>query len=146
MVNVIRGAVDKPVSSKRLAEYFESKSDIDGTLYLGYPIIGTSEGGYQIDALLVSKQCGVVIFNIIEGNNININIEEVQDESITKVQSKLLQHKSLSHKRKLMVEIGVTTFAPALSGRPNNVDEDYSIILDESELNTYLNLGKSRIL
>jgi Superfamily I DNA and RNA helicases len=140
MVNVIRGAVDKPVSSKRLAEYFENKSDIDGTLYLGYPIIGTSEGGYQIDALLVSKQCGVVIFNIIEGNNINdINIEEVQDESFTKVQSKLLQYKSLSHKRNLMVEIGVTTFAPALSGRPNNVDEDYRIILSELELNTYLN-------
>ncbi|VXD24042.1 conserved hypothetical protein [Planktothrix serta PCC 8927] len=139
MVNVIRGDVDKPVSSKRLAEYFENKSDIDGTLYLGYPIIGTSEGGYQIDALLVSKQHGIVIFNIIEGNNININIEEVQDESITKVQAKLLQHKSLTHKRKLMVEIGVTTFAPALSSKPDSVNQDYPIILNESELNTYLN-------
>ncbi|HEY9866963.1 MAG TPA: ATP-binding domain-containing protein [Candidatus Obscuribacterales bacterium] len=139
MVNVIRGDLDKPVSSKRLAEYFESKSDIDGTLYLGYPIIGTSEGGYQIDALLVSKQHGIVIFNIIEGKNININIEEVQDESINKVQSKLLQHKSLTHKRRLMVEIGVTTFAPALSSKPDTVDQDYPIILNESELNTYLN-------
>lgn len=56
MVNVIRGDLkNKPVSSKRLADYFERQDDIDGTLYLGYPIIGASQGGYQIDALLVSK-------------------------------------------------------------------------------------------
>lgn len=137
MVNVIRGDVDKPISSKRLADYFERQSDIDGTLYLGYPIIGTAKGGYQIDALLVSKQHGLVIFNIIEGNNINLNIEEVQDESINKVQSKLLQDKSLTYKRQLMVEIGVTTFAPVLSSKPS-LDEGYSIILNESDLDKYL--------
>ncbi|MDJ0742256.1 MAG: hypothetical protein QNJ32_02720 [Xenococcaceae cyanobacterium MO_167.B27] len=80
MVNVIRGDLkNKPVSSKRLADYFEKQRDIDGTLYLGYPIIGTAQGGYQIDALLVSKQHGVVIFHIVEGTNLDdIDIEEIQ--------------------------------------------------------------------
>lgn len=140
MVNVIRGDLDKPVSSRRLADYFENRSDIDGSLYLGYPIIGTSQGGYQIDALLVSREHGVVIFNIIEGTNTKINdVEEAQDESVNKIQSKLLQYKFLTNKRKLMVEIGVVTFAPACSSKPNNISDEYTIITDESELEEYLN-------
>lgn len=138
MANVIRGDLNKPVSSKRLADYFESRSDIDGSLYLGYPIIGTSEGGYQIDALLVSKQHGVVIFNIIEGTNNTIPIEETQDESFTKVQAKLLQQKTLTSKKKLVVEIGVLTFAPAWISKPDGIEEDYPIALDEHELSEYL--------
>ncbi|MEG4802794.1 ATP-binding domain-containing protein [Microcoleus sp. ARI1-B5] len=143
MVNVIRGDVDKPESSRRLAELFEKRADIDGSLYLGYPIIGTSQGGYQIDALLVSREHGVVIFNIVEGTDTSLNIEEVQDESINKIQSKLLQHKILTHKRKLMVEVGVVTFAPAWSSRPNNIFwEDYPIITSEADLSKYLNQQK----
>jgi superfamily I DNA and RNA helicase len=142
MVNVIRGDVAKPVSSKRLAEYFESRADIDGSLYLGYPIIGTSQGGYQIDALLVSKEHGIVIFNIVEGTNTSIKFEEVQDESVTKIQSKLLQHTSLTKKRKLMVEIGVVTYAPAWSSKPVNSSDDYPVILSESDLAEFLNSHK----
>jgi len=32
MVNVIRGSSAKPVSSQRLAKYFEERTDIEGTL------------------------------------------------------------------------------------------------------------------
>ncbi|HYX19212.1 MAG TPA: ATP-binding domain-containing protein [Nostoc sp.] len=139
MVNVIRGDVDnKPVSSRRLADYFERRHDIDGSLYLGYPIIGTPQGGYQIDALLLSREHGVVIFNIIEGTNTDIDIEKTQDESATKVESKLLQHTTLVKKRKLMVPISVVTFAPVLSNIPNNVSEGYPIITNEPALEEYL--------
>ncbi|MEG4582163.1 ATP-binding domain-containing protein [Microcoleus sp. MON1_C5] len=139
MVNVIRGDVDKPESSRRLAEFFEKRADIDGNLYLGYPIIGTSQGGYQIDALLVSREQGVVIFNLVEGTDTSLNIEEAQDESINKIQSKLLQHKFLTNKRSLMVEIGVVTFAPAWRIKPNNSFlDDYPIITNDSDLEKYL--------
>ncbi|MFM6861876.1 MAG: hypothetical protein ACKPKG_14700, partial [Dolichospermum sp.] len=126
MVNVIRGDINnKPVSSKRLADYFERRDDIDGNLYLGYPIIGTSQGGYQIDALLVSRQHGVIIFNIIEGSQLSIETDEAaQDESFTKVQAKLLGNPNLLKKRTLMVHIGVLTFAPALTNKPKNIAED----------------------
>ncbi|MFN6466442.1 MAG: hypothetical protein RMZ41_032140 [Nostoc sp. DedVER02] len=40
MVNVIRGDVDnKPVSSRRLADYFERRHDIDGSLYREHPLL-----------------------------------------------------------------------------------------------------------
>jgi len=136
MVNIIRGDVNnKPVSSKRLAEYFEKRQDIDGSLYLGYPIIGTSQGGYQIDALLVSKKHGVVIFNIIEGANTNIDIEAAEDESFNKVQSKLLGNPNLTKKRNLMVDIDALTYAPALTVPPNNVAK---IITSEPQLDEHL--------
>jgi superfamily I DNA and RNA helicase len=143
MVNVIRGDLkNKPVSSKRLADYFEKQTDIDGTLYLGYPIIGTSQGGYQIDALLVSKQHGLVIFHIVEGTNLDIDIEEVQDESFTKIQSKLLQNKQLIEKRNLVVELGIITFAPAISQQRQNLENDYPIVVNEEEITNYLSSQK----
>ncbi|MBD2122401.1 DEAD/DEAH box helicase [Trichocoleus sp. FACHB-262] len=138
MVNVIRGDVNKPVSSKRLADYFESRTDIDGSLYLGYPIIGTFEGSYQIDALLISKEHGVIVFNIVEGPNVMTNIEEVQDESFNKIQSKLLQQKGLTSRKKLMVELGVVTFAPVWVSRPGQIEDDYPIALNEEDLEEYL--------
>lgn len=134
MLNIVRGDIkNKPESSRRLADYFERRDDIDGNLYLGYPIIGTSQGGYQIDALLVSRKHGIIIFNIVEGTKTDINLEEAQDESFNKVQSKLLQHKSLTNKRKLMVEIGVVTYAPVLIPT-----DDYSIIISESDLTNFI--------
>ncbi len=142
MVNVVRGDVAKPVSSKRLAEYFEGRIDINGSLYVGYPIIGTPQGGYQIDALLISKEHGVVIFNLMEGVENDFGIEEVQDESVTKVQSKLLQHKVLTHRRKLMVDINVATYAPALSHKPESTSEDYYVLVNENDLTEFLNQQK----
>ncbi|HEY9824002.1 MAG TPA: ATP-binding domain-containing protein [Stenomitos sp.] len=141
MVNVVRGDVAKPVSSRRLAEYFESRVDIDGSLYIGYPIIGTSQGGYQIDALLVSREHGIVIFNIVEGVENNVNLEDLQDESVTKIQSKLLQHKSLTNKRKLMVEVGVITFAPAWNHYPN-ISDEYPVAFNEEDLENFLGSQK----
>jgi superfamily I DNA and RNA helicase len=141
MVNVIRGDVNnKPASSRRLANYFESKRDITGSLYLGYPIIGTSQGGYPIDALLVSKEHGVIIFNIIEGTDTDINvIQNGQDESFNKLESKLKGNTNLNKGRKLMVAINVVTFAPTLINKPNNLSEDYIVLTKETELENYLN-------
>ena len=141
MVNVIRGDVNnKPASSRRLANYFESKRDITGSLYLGYPIIGTSQGGYPIDALLVSKEHGVIIFNIIEGTDTDINIiQNGQDESFNKLESKLKGNTNLNKGRKLMVAINVVTFAPTLINKPNNLSEDYIVVTKEAELEDYLN-------
>ncbi|MEA5554255.1 ATP-binding domain-containing protein [Anabaena cylindrica UHCC 0172] len=142
MVNVIRGDVNnKPASSRRLASYFEGRRNITGSLYLGYPIIGTSQGAYPIDALLVSKEHGVVIFNIIEGTNTDIKIiQDGQDESFNKLESKLKGNTNLNKGRKLMVAINVVTFAPTLSNKPNNLSEDYIVVTKEAELEEYLNL------
>jgi hypothetical protein len=47
-VIVTRGTNKKPVSSEALAGFFEDRAELEGYLFLGYPIIGTAEGKYTI--------------------------------------------------------------------------------------------------
>jgi superfamily I DNA and RNA helicase len=135
---VVRGGTDKPVSSQKLAAYFEERADIEGFLYLGYPIIGTIEGGYQIDALLLSEQHGAIIFHLVEGAyNDMIVIADIQDENYTKLESKLKQHKDLTRGRNLAVELNVATFAPAWTNR-SDITSGYPILVTNSNLTSYL--------
>lgn len=139
-LNIVRGDLkSKPESSKQLINFFEPlKSDFEGTLYIGYPIIGTSQGGFQIDALLLTKETGLVVFNIEEGTDNTKNYIEIQDENYTKLASKLLQHKNLTLKRKLAIDIKTVTYAPAWN-RIESVDEDYDCIINNEQFAEYIN-------
>lgn len=114
MINTVWGSTDKPVSSKRLAELISAVTDLEGTLYIGYPIIGTPEGSFPIDALLVSQNKGLVLFSVVEGRTLP-DYAEAQDEGFNKMQAKLLQHQTLIRKRQLLVNIHTVTFAPAIT-------------------------------
>ncbi|MTF38119.1 ATP-binding domain-containing protein [Cyanobacterium aponinum UTEX 3222] len=138
MVDIIRGKSNKPISSEKLANYFEDRSDIEGRLYIGYPIIGTSEGGFPIDALLVSKQHGIIIFHIVEGINHDIDVEEIQDDCYTKMESKLKLHKDLNERRNLVVKISVVTYAPAWEKKKENISEDYPILINQNDLQIFI--------
>jgi superfamily I DNA and RNA helicase len=138
MVNIIRGDVAKPASSRKIADYFETRSDIEGTLYLAYPLMGTSQGSYLIDALLVSRVHGMIIFNIVEGIDQTIDWQEFQDEIFTKAQSKLLQYKDLVEKRKLMVAISVVTYAPAWNGMSIASSDSYPVITTDVGLTEFI--------
>ena len=135
MVNIITGTTNKPVSSERLKKYFNVHEEFDGVLYIGYPIIGTVEGAYPIDALWISKEKGLVVFNLIEGTSID-NYEEVQDDVFNKVEARLKGHRELINKRELQVSINIITFAPVASNL--TVCEDYPIC-KEDDINTYIN-------
>ncbi len=133
MINTVWGSTDKPVSSKRLAEILGAEAEIEGTLYIGYPIIGTPEGSFPIDALLVSPTKGLVLFSIVEGKKLP-DYAEIQDEGFNKMQAKLLQHQSLVRKRKLQVNVNTLTFAPAINQLPPVDDEDHTLCNAENLL------------
>jgi len=124
MVNIIRGTTKKPVASQKLANFFDNNQNYDGFLYIGYPIIGTPDGPYRIDALWISREKGLVIFNLIEGCDTE-GYQEAQDDSANKLESKLRNHKQLMKGRILLVPIKVVTFAPALQSVTEN--EEYPI-------------------
>ena len=126
MVQIIRGTTRKPVSSQRLADSFVTHNQYEGFLYIGYPIIGTSEGPYPIDALFISRDKGLVIFNLVEGRDLG-NFMEAQDDSANKLEAKLRGYRSLMKGRNLQVPISVLTFAPARDDAANFSQDDYQV-------------------
>jgi len=138
MINVINGATEKPITSQTLREWLTSKNGLDGTLYIGYPIIGTGDGAYEIDALLISPQLGVLAFNLIEGNKFPETIEDIQDECFTLLESKLKQYKELMERRRLIVPVSVITIAPVLKDDFDSIDSDYPISTNLNSLHNYI--------
>ena len=132
MVTIITGTTQKPTSSDLLKSFFQRHNELDGYLYIGYPIIGTVDGAYPIDSLWVSPDKGLVIFNLIEGKNID-GYEEAQDDCANKIEAKLRGYRQLVNKRKLCVEINVITYAPALM-RKVDCDEDYPLCANDNDL------------
>ncbi|MDI3401047.1 ATP-binding domain-containing protein [Pseudomonas sp. V88_4] len=126
MVNIIWGSTKKPVSSQQLAEFFQNNPQYDGHLFIGYPIIGTPEGPYPVDAIWLSKEHGLLLFNLIEGKN-SSGYEQAQDDSFNTLEAKLRNHKSLMRGRKLQIPPNVITFAPAIPIRPEILEDEYPI-------------------
>ncbi|HHW96330.1 MAG TPA: ATP-binding domain-containing protein [Oligoflexales bacterium] len=136
MVTIIRGTTTKPVSSQQLADFFTSRQKYNGYLFIGYPIIGTSEGPYHIDAMLVSKESGLVVFNLVEGRDVS-QVQEAQDDSYNKLESKLRAHKSLMQGRDLKVPIYPVTFAPVLDDTAG-ISSELHPVCNEANLEAWL--------
>ena len=135
MLEVIRGSSLHPVASARLANALGTSAQYNGVLYIGYPVLGSPEGPFRIDALLLSPEKGVVIFDLVETRDVG-NVTERQDLAYRRMQAKLLQNSSLSHRRKLAVGISTITFAP---GAPyaldlTQFDEDHPVAVNDDQL------------
>ena len=111
MVTIVTGTTNKPTASEAIKHFFQTHSEMDGYLYIGYPIIGTVDGAYPIDALLISHEKGIVAFN-------TSGYEDAQDDCANKIEAKLKGYKQLVNKRTLCVDIYVITFAPGLAPLP----------------------------
>lgn len=130
MLNIIMGATQKPLASEELKKFFTENQNLEGYLYIGYPIIGTVEGAFPIDALWISREHGLVIFNLVENKDIE-NYQDVQDDCANKIEAKLKGYKQLVEKRNLCVDINVLTFAPKLK-KIEKFDEDYPLVNSET--------------
>lgn len=132
MVQVIPGTTTKTIASKQICQFFEQTPSQNGVFYTGYPIIGTANGAFPIDSILLSPTYGIVIINLIEGKDKD-GYEDLQDESYNKMEAKLKNYKELTDKKNLIVPISVVTFAPAIhSITENSTDADYPIYTQDT--------------
>lgn len=136
MLEVIRGASSKIAYSERLISILQSNS-IDGLLYTGYPVIGGITDKLKIDAMLISEKFGVVIFNIEQKSKF-VDKTELQDEIYNNMEARLKRYKSLTNRRKLMVEITVIDFAPSWNNEKIKQSEDF-LVCNESNIIECLN-------
>lgn len=140
MITIIRGTTRKPTASQSLANIFSSTPELTGTLYLGYPVIGTPDGAFPIDAIWINDEKGIVIFNLIEGRDAS-EYDVQQDDSANKLEAKLRNHRSLMKGRTLLVSVNVITFAPfiPISAIETSHIDGYTLC-DESNLIHQVNL------
>ena len=132
MITVIRGVTSKQVLADELVAVLE-ETELDGYFYLGYPVLGGMDGKIKVDALLVSRQCGLVIFDLDMSSESDEESKiAVLDELYNNMESRLKRYNYLSKRRQLQVPINVISYAP----RCKFGSED--IITSGEELKKYL--------
>lgn len=112
-VDIIRGSSRKPVASEELANIVSRPHGFSGRLFIGYPIIKAPEGPRAMDALLISPEKGIVVFDLIEGGDPG-DYRFRQDDLANKLESLLKPHTELTQGRKLLIPIHTVSFAAAL--------------------------------
>ena len=81
----------------------------------------------MIDALLVSADKGIVLFDLIEGNELSDDYTSRQDDSANKLEARLKPHSELMDRRKLLIPINVISFAPGTSNLSPYSKDDYPL-------------------
>ncbi len=125
-VNVVKGATRKPASSQELANLLGQREDVSGQLFIGYPIVPTPDGPYSLDALLVSDDSGIVVFDLIEGSDLG-DYQSRQDDAANLLESSLRNHRDLMDRRKLRIPIHTVSFSTRASA-PVRIGDGYPIV------------------
>lgn len=123
MLNIIWGSnKEKPEAAKALASLLSADAfHADGYLYIGYPIMGSPLGPVKFDALLLSKQYGLIAFDLVEGLDFD-GFEQRLDDIASMLEVKLKPYSALKVGRQLKFEIRTFTFAPAKKSIPESVE------------------------
>ena len=134
MLNIIWGSnKDKPEAAKALASLLSADAfHADGYLYIGYPIMGSPIGPVKFDALLLTKQHGLIAFDLVEGLELE-GFKQRLDYIASMLEVKLKPYPALKDGRKLKFEIHTFTFAPAKKTLPES-DELYIVTNRENLL------------
>ena len=113
-LEIIQGTSQKPASSGELVDVLQDRLELSGRLYIGYPIVPSFDGPHPIDALLISEEKGIVIFDLIDGPNVS-RFSERQDDSANRIEARLRMQRRLTRGRDLRIPIHTISFAPGAS-------------------------------
>lgn len=112
MITVISGVTSKQVLADEVITILNTLN-LDGYFYLGYPVLGGMDGKIKVDALLVCKQYGMVIFDLdMSSGEEDENKISLLDELYNNMEARLKRYRYLSNRRKLQVPINVVSYAP----------------------------------
>lgn len=120
MIELIKGSTDAIAEINFLEEFFlERNSSINGILYFGYPILSDVHSSYNVDAMLISEEYGVLLFDFKHLEDFSYEsqekLQEFQDNLINSFSSKLMRNKTLMNKRTLAVNIDIITLDLSLN-------------------------------
>lgn len=131
MIQLVLGKTTKTAAADALVAALAQTDIADALLYVGYPILTTADETIVADAMLISPDCGVVLFDIIEEGQRPSEVfwserAAAQTKLYLSLESKLITETSLCSGRRLDVPIEVFTFAVI---EPPGVPQIDSLIL-----------------
>lgn len=132
-LSIIGGTNDKPAASGELKSLMKSFDDVSGALFIGYPILGTPDGLHRIDALLVSPERGLVVFDLVEGTSLG-DYRTRQDDSANMLEARLRTYRKLVERRRLLVPVHTLSFAPGVVAGDALENDDYPVADKETLL------------
>ncbi len=138
-IDIVRGTSLKPAASRSLADLMSRETDFSGQFFIGFPVIATPEGPHLIDALLVSADKGIILFDLIEGSNTE-DYESRQDDSANILEARLKTHRELMDRRDLLIDIHTISFAPGVPNLNPEDQDDYLIVNSQSLMPKLQNL------
>lgn len=104
-MDIVRGVISNNTATESLINELE-KLDIDGTLYLGYPLRAMDDLTTSLDAMLVSREYGLIVFSFN-----SVNSEDVRDELYYQIEYTFRKYPQLRNKRSLAFSPKVWTYS-----------------------------------
>ena len=107
--------------------------NLDGSLYIGYPVLATADDSITVDALLISAQHGLVAFQFEDhsladttgDDHWNLR-EDRQNQLFIALENSLRRHETLRVGRRLAVGVQTITVMANVESRPENLDGEYT--------------------
>lgn len=132
-VNTVGGSTTKPVSSRSLLDILGAMEDLEGEVTTGFPLIEGDGVGRAVDALLAIPSRGLVVFDLVEGSSLG-DFEERQDDLVRMITGRLMNHRDLMVRRKLIPTITAVTFAPGVQASETMriTSDDYPVATSET--------------
>ncbi len=135
-LEVVRGESRNRTAAAALVGRMQAVVE-EGTVYLGYPVLATADERVDVDALLVSKQHGLVAFLLVDDvPQASVDWEKIvedQDRLYAALESHLTRHETLRSGRHLAAPLSTATIFPApASLRPPSAEGFYGSLDDLS--------------
>lgn len=116
-LEIVRGDVNDPLITRDLTQTLEG-GDLQGTLYLGYPVVAADGDPVRIDALLATRQTGLVAIQCCRTPVDEASWDEIvqdQDALYRVFNAQLSKQTVLSRGRKMVMDLVTLSVFPEAS-------------------------------
>ena len=77
-LEIVRGTIKNLIAMNSLITTLKNIR-VEGTLYLGYPIIASADASHTIEALFLSQKYGLVVFTFPSQQDSIDSVKDIQD-------------------------------------------------------------------
>lgn len=126
MLEIVYGETDHRQVASQLADILQGMQ-LDGTFYIGYPVIASADEKVVVDALLLTEQHGLIVFKFhgqtprADDQSVWQHLEDAQDQLFYAIDANLGRHDELRAGRKLGVNVQTITLFPTSSPAPHGL-------------------------